>query len=188
MSDEEILREYKIECAILSEIDQLSATLKEKKNKLILMRLKRLADFAIDDENIPNITDIKFVFTKSKWRVTYTHETHFFREDLYNHEDDEEEDDTEQYRITKVKFGYDGERFYVTNNKYSRIECQIKPSGRLLIFNNDYTFELDQGQQSELITTYSNITDLPEYFALRILNFISYQKWTNENIAEHFNI
>jgi hypothetical protein len=194
---------------LADEIHKLEKIINMKKNMLFLARLSKMCNADLRD-TISNII-INIDREESTWTITYTHTTNSYDpndylNDTYLNEDETEEivdiisgncttngleeitsknSDTRYKKVTVISFGKHKKYFIKGGIKLS---IYHNSAGELRIINPNYDFELDLDEQKNLITEYSNNKNIPECLALSVFLYMSYNKWDDTSIVNHFGL
>lgn len=183
-----------------NEIIKLEKELHIKKNKLFLLRLEKIAGISLENTGI---SDIKIVLDENEntWNISYNHFTNAYSIDNYrcdnfdsDLEDDSDDNNLEDYsnienntveKKSKISFGKLNKYFINGNIK---LLVYRNSTGELRIINQEYEFDLDLDQQRKLMEKYSENTNIPEWFAIKVLLFFSHNKWDDKDIITHLSI
>lgn len=175
------------ETAIIGYINSLEANLIESKYKLLTMRLSRLVDISIDDFIKNNIYNIKYYFnrSKNKWSITYDHKTENYNEVYYSNDYDEDLEIKHHNKVSNVVMGRN-DNFFIDSKSNIKFIIYKNAKNKIKIINDEYTYELDDYENEELILRYSNNKNISEWFAIRIFLKISDMKLTDSEIIDYF--
>ncbi len=169
-----------------NEILKLEKVLAEKRSMLFLSRLETIANCPF---NKANITDVSITLNTQDhtWQITYQHKTQNFNLNHYiNDEDSEDESETGGIpKETRITFGKSSKYFIRGGIKFN---VYRNTAGELRIINPDYEFDLDLDEQRALVRNYSENHDLPEWFAIATLLYLSDNKWDDQSFVNHLSI
>jgi hypothetical protein len=92
---------------------------------------------------------------------------------------------TVEKKITQISFGKLKKYFLKGGIKFN---IYRNSNGELRIINSDYEFELDLEEQKSLILKYTSNKNVPEWLALKVFLYISYNKWDDRSIINHLSV
>jgi hypothetical protein len=186
MADENA-HETNAEIATIQHINDLEAKLIETKYKLLMMRLSKLVDIDINDFTNNNIYKLKFYFnrSKNKWSISYDHKTDNYNDIYYINDYDEDVEVKHDSMESSVTMGRN-DSFFISSKSNIKFIIYKNSKNKIKIINDEYTYELDDYENEELILRYSNNKNIPEWFAIRIFLKISDMKWTDNEIIDYF--
>ncbi len=99
--------------------------------------------------------------------------------------DDHTNRHTVEKKVTQISFGKLKKYFLKGGIKFN---IYRNSNGELRIINSDYEFELDLEEQKSLISKYSSNKNVPEWLALKVFLYISYNKWDDRSIINHLSV
>ncbi len=173
------------------EILILEKELTEKKKQLFLKRLETIAGCSFAESCILNL-NISTDQRKGTWQISYVHYTKAYNinEYMYNTTDSETEvaetepDNYQQHKKTKIVFGKMA-KYYIKGG--IPLNVYRNTTGEIRISNPDYEFDLDLDEQRNLVRNYADNYNLPEWFAIAVLLFMSDNKWDDDAIINHLS-
>ena len=174
-----------------SEILQLESELNAKKKLLFLQRLYKMIGYNGDLPNITNI-NITIDIDNDTWLISYIHKTDKYNLLNYLYEkNDEEEVGEENTKTTKIIFGAN-----ISNNDVKKyfikggvsLDLYKTSTNELRIINLEYQFDIDYDEQRELIISYSENINIPEYAAIKFMMYMSDNEWDDTAIINHFTM
>lgn len=169
-----------------SEIVLLEKTLTEKKKLLFLSRLETIAGYPFTKSGITDI-NITLNQTENTWQIGYLHKTDNFNSNYYAHSE-ASEDESEAGGVpkeTRVLFGKTNKYFIKGGIK---LNVYRNTAGELRVINPDYEFDLDLDEQRSLVKEYSENYNLPEWFAIATMLYLSDNKWDDQSWINHLSI
>jgi hypothetical protein len=186
--------------SLTEEIRNLEIIIEKKKRALFLLRLSKMYEASLSDV-ISNIS-IEVDRNEKTWCITYTHITDEYSVDNYSNEtyierETDELDDNLSHlpleeipveknkKISVISFGKNKKYFIKGGIKFS---IYRNSANELRIINPNYDFELDLDEQKYLVTEYSRNKHIPECLALSIFLYMSYNKWDDTAIVNHFSL
>lgn len=183
------------------EILALEKTLNEKRKILFLNRLEAIAECRFKNSGI---TDMSITFNQqdNTWQISYLHKTQNFNFNDYSHNNAQDIHDLvedaqeleEEVKVessagvpkeTRIIFGKSSKYFIRGGIKYN---IYRNTTGELRITNPEYEFDLDLDQQRSLVCGYSENHNLPEWFAIKTLLYLSDNKWDDQSFINHLSI
>jgi hypothetical protein len=165
-----------------NEIINLEVCLNAKKKELFIQRAIKILG------NLNNVFNLQINVNPIDltWCISYNHETHNYdTSDYAYNEDSADENNNVRFNSCKISFGKTKKYFIkggIALNIY-RIS-----SGELRITNPDYDFDIDIEDQYNLMKTYSKNYNLPEWLAIKMILYISDNKWDDQSIINHFSV
>jgi hypothetical protein len=93
--------------------------------------------------------------------------------------------ETVEKKITQISFGKLKKYFLKGGIKFN---IYRNSNGELRIINSDYEFELDLEEQKSLILKYASNKNVPEWLAIKVFLYISYNKWDDRSIINHLSV
>lgn len=172
-----------------SEILELEKSLDSKKKKLFNMRLAKI--YGKTNEETIDISNINIVVDPSDntWQISYLHHTDTYDPSAYAYDesadDSNNEDPTIAARNTSIVFGK-AKKYFIKGG--IKLNVYRNSTGELRIINPDYEFDLDLEEQKKLMLHYSENNNLPEWLAIKVLLYISDNKWDDQSIINHFSV
>lgn len=182
-----------------TEILQLEKILAQKKKQLFFNRLEKIAGCSLYTRGISNI-DIQHNSADKTWQITYTHQTNNYSSAMYSYNESESDDDhTSEMESaddhSAVKSGIQKETriTFGKSNKYFvrggiKLHVYRNTAGELRVINPEYEFDLDLDEQKKLVREYSENYDLPEWFAITTMLYLSDNMWDDEAFINHLSI
>lgn len=174
-----------------SEILQLEIELNAKKKLLYLQRLYKIIGYSDGLPNIVNI-NIKTDPDDDTWSISYTHKTSEYSllNYLYEKNDNIEEDD-KNTKTSKIVFGASisgngAKKYFIKGG--APLDLYKTSMNELRIINLEYQFDIDYDEQKELITSYSENDNIPEYAAIKFMIYMSDNEWDDTAIINHFTM
>jgi len=182
-----------------TEILQLEKILAEKKKQLFFNRLEKIAGGSLNTRGITNI-DIQHNSMDKTWQITYTHKTNNYSSAMYAYNETESDNETDSEREpldafpvvkpgiqkeTKITFGKSNKYFVRGGIK---LHVYRNTAGELRVINPEYEFDLDLDEQKKLVREYSENYDLPEWFAIATMLYLSDNMWDDEAFINHLSI
>ena len=174
-----------------SEILQLESELNTKKKLLYLQRLYKIMRYAGE---LPNITNINITTSADDdtWSISYTHKTSNYSLLNYLYEKNDIVDaDDKNTKTSKIMFGAsisgNGIKKYFIKGGAS-LDLYKTSMNELRIINLEYQFDIDYDEQRELIATYAENDNIPEYAAIKFMIYMSDNEWDDIDIINHFTM
>lgn len=164
-----------------AEILHLEQTLQDKKNILFNARLAKIYG---NSDNISNI-EIHVDPEDDTWLISYTHQTDKYDPSAYAYNDDSAGDDEYNVHESRISFGK-SKRYFIKGG--IKLNVYRNSAGELRIINPDYEFDLDLDEQRSLIDKYAQNKDIPEWMAIKVMLYISDNKWDDQSIINHFSV
>lgn len=195
----------KSKMSLRKEILELEKLLKSKKEKLFLDRLLAITGpkANISDININTQLD-------NTWCISYIHKTTFLNPadyepaNMYTDEatnleanlEAKNSESTEQNNVllaaentseyeTKISFGKN-KKYFITGG--CKLNVYRNSANELRITNPEYEYDLDIDEQKELMIRYSNNKNLPVWFAIKFLLYMSDNSWDDDSVVNHFTV
>lgn len=170
------------------ECKKLAILLKDKSSMLYIKRLFKIANIT----DTSTISDIKLKFTDhEKWSISYKHKTSNYNiSDYVCNEDSEIETNTPKQltRISNMRFGLRNNNYYIVGNSESSKFSIFRLSSNVMrAYNIDYEIELDQDEQYDLLTRYSENINIPEWLALRVFIYMIDNKIDDIDLYNYLN-
>jgi len=175
-----------------NEILVLEKELTEKKKQLFLKRLEKIAGCAFIDSGILNL-NISTNHEDNTWQISYIHYTKEYDVNDYMSAvgTDSDADVTEVAessspipKKTKIVFGKMS-KYYIKGG--IALNVYRNTTGEIRITNPDYEFDLDLDEQRILVRGYSENYNLPEWFAIALLIYMSDNKWDDAALINHLS-
>ena len=181
-----------------AEILQLERELNAKKKTLFVSRFKSIIGKL---ESISNITSINIHtdVDSDTWTISYIHKTSDFKAidylyekvDINETDSDESDDNIKTNKTTKIIFGVnitssDVKKYFIKG--IAPLDVYKTSTNEFRIINLEYQFDIDYDEQKELITTYADNINLPEYAAIKFMLYISDNEWDDTAIINHFTM
>lgn len=183
-----------------TEILQLEKILSQKKKQLFFNRLEKIAGDSLNSKGIDNI-DIQHNSTDKTWQISYTHKTNNYSSSMYAYSGDSDSDHDQEPDInsaqhsaqefsgipkeTKISFGKSNKYFIKGGIK---LHVYRNTAGELRVINPEYEFDLDLDEQKKLVREYSENHDLPEWFAIVVMLYLSDNEWDDAAFINHLSI
>ncbi len=121
-------------------------------------------------------------------------------ETISNEEVNQSETDKGRIMNFSVSFGFKKKYYLVCSNKRDSenvdetvintnkiFKIYRNSEDKLRIINKNYMAELDFSEQSYLINRYANNDQIPEWFAIRVIQFLQKHKWNDEDLAKYLS-
>jgi hypothetical protein len=170
--------EDSLELEIEEKIEALREQVKNAVNDLILHRITRLTN-----ESPVNIANFDVTVLQDDWWIEYEHHTENFDSGNYLPEEFFESRKEIGPRTTLVKLGFEDGCFILEGYKEDMIDI-YRRGEKLTGINSLYLCQLSRTQQEELIESYSNNVDVPEWFALKFILSASKKNLSDQNIIK----
>jgi hypothetical protein len=185
-----------------AEILQLERELDAKKKLLFIHRFNTIISiYQNAGETGTNLTKISINTDEESdtWHITYIHKTKQYNSADYLYEqsdtadaaDGDISDDEPISKTSKISFGVNitssGLKKYFIKGG-APLDSYKTSTNELRIINLEYQFDIDYDEQKELITSYANNVNLPEYAAIRFMLYISDNEWDDTAIINHFTM
>jgi len=188
------------------EILELEKDLTEKKKQLFLKRLEKIAGCSFVDSGILSL-NIVTDQDENTWQISYVHYTKSYNpvDYLYSTNTDSDNDviENQEADVSKPEGSTPDKNEFSRKHKKTRIvfgkaakyfikggvqlNIYRNTTGEIRITNPDYEFDLDLDEQRSLSRTYSENYNLPEWFAISVLLFMSDNKWDDDAIINHLS-
>lgn len=187
------------------EILQLEKILSQKKKQLFLNRLETISKKPLVTRGVENI-DIQSNSHDKTWQISYIHKTNHYSDTMYAYSEDSEATDTYVLGVsnvpnipdtvdpisckgiqkeTKISFGKSN-RYFIRGG--IKLHVYRNTSGELRVINPEYEFDLDLDEQKKLVREYSENYDLPEWFAIAVMLYLSDNDWDDAAFINHLSI
>jgi len=192
-----------------AEILGLEELLKQKKKKLFNLRLFKMYKSTNDavaisetkstndavaisetkstSDNDPYDINIYVDPTDNTWCISYVHCTTSYDPTAYAY-NDESADDSDTVistKETKISFGK-AKKYFIKGG--IKLNLYRNSAGELRIINPDYEYDLDLNEQKSLVERYSKNKNIPEWLAIKVLLYVSNNKWDDKSIVKHFSV
>ncbi len=182
-----------------SEILQLETELSAKKKLLYLHRLYKILGYV--NTELPNITNININtdIEDDTWYISYIHKTSEYSPLDYLYEkidanannESNNESNEKSSKTTKIIFGAN-----ISSNRTKKyfikggvsLDLYKTSMNELRIINLEYQFDIDYDDQKELISSYSDNINIPEYAAIKFMTYMSDNEWDDTAIINHFTM
>lgn len=165
------------------QITELETVLEDKQQQLLIMGFSRLlnVDIATITKYIDNLC--VSIDENEVWEISYRHKTDTYSSNNYALSDEELDEVEDTFNEIDIKFGRD-KKYYI---KGGPVKFQIykNSNGVLRIINQDYEMDLDVKEQEHLIDKYCNNFDIVEWFALRVMNYMSKNNWNDNDLTKY---
>jgi hypothetical protein len=170
------------ECEIEEKIMLLRKELVDSVNHLILRRVTKLIQCKPE-----NIFDFRVSVKDLDWWMEYEHVTANFDSRNYLPPDFFESKSEVGFRSTHVRLGFEDGCFSLDGYKEDTIDI-YRRGQKIIGTNSAYLCDLDRNSQADLIQTYAENVDVPEWLALKFVLAISKKNLDDDEIVDILSV
>lgn len=167
------------------DILQLEEQINIKKKQLFLNRLETISGMSFAKSCISHV-EINLSSSDNTWNISYNHITDMYNSNDYTYTEDSETEENEDigHKETVISFGKNSKYFIRGGVK---LTIYRNTAGELRVINPDYEFDIDLDEQRQLVQTYADNPNLPEWLAIKVFLYLSDNKWDDQSLINHLS-